>query len=321
MSHLAELSLSTRIIVINGAIFGIGTALLAFSPATVSATPLVSEVVVLLVGLGVMVLANGLLVRGTLRPLERLVDDLDRTRAEGVSERLPVRSPALARGLATAVNDLLDRVDETQRGSNVAALAAQEAERARIAQELHDGVGQSLTAILLDLRVLSGEVPAENAGTVDRIREATRASLDEVRAVARTLRPHVLEDLGLRSALAALTTDLFGSGETHVRRGVTPGFPDLDEAVELVVFRVAQEALTNVARHARAGTVDLQLGLLGDAVQLSVSDDGVGIPEGATGTGLRGMRERATLVGGTLDVRRQDGGGTQVTLVVPGVVR
>jgi two-component system sensor histidine kinase UhpB len=230
---------------------------------------------------------------------------------------VPVPRTPVARDLANAVNGLLARIDLAQRESSVAALAAQESERARIAQELHDGVGQSLTAILLDLRVLTGQVPEDRVDQVARIREATRASLDEVRAVARSLRPHVLEDLGLRSALAALTTDLFGSGDTHVRRGIVPGLPPLDEHVELVVFRVAQEALTNVARHAGATTVELSLGLRGDDLVLTVADDGRGIPPHADGTGLRGMRERAALVGGTAVVRRQEGGGTRVELTVP----
>jgi two-component system sensor histidine kinase UhpB len=152
---------------------------------------------------------------------------------------------------------------------------------------------------------------------MERLRDETRTSLDEVRGVARRLRPHVLEDLGLRSALAALTTDLFTHVDTHVRRGIMPGLPPLDEAVELVVFRVAQEALTNVARHARARTVELTLGLRGKDLVLSISDDGIGIGREADGTGLRGMRERALLVGGVLEVRRRDGGGTTLTMAVP----
>jgi two-component system sensor histidine kinase UhpB len=154
---------------------------------------------------------------------------------------------------------------------------------------------------------------------LERLREAVRASLEEVRGVARQLRPHVLEDLGLRSALAALTTELFGQGDTLVRRGIMPGLPQLDDARELVVFRVAQEALTNAARHAQAGTVVLSLEVQGNGVVLSVRDDGVGIRPGAMGTGIRGMRERAALVGGTLQITTEDPHGTRVLLTVPTV--
>lgn len=310
-------SLSTRVIAINGLLFGLGTALLAFSPATVSSRPLWSEVIVLAVGLSVMFVANGLLVGGSLRPLDRLVGQLDRARTTDPIERVPVPRAGISRALAESVNDLLGRIESGQRDSSLAALAAQEAERARIAQELHDGVGQSLTAVLLELGALADRADPGTAAALAGVRETTRASLDEVRGVARQLRPHVLEDLGLRSALAALTTELFAHGDTHVRRGITPGLPELDDAVELVVFRVAQEALTNVARHAQAQTVELSLNRVGLDVVLTVSDDGVGIPRDAAGTGVRGMRERAALVAGSLEIGRRDGGGTQVRLVVP----
>jgi two-component system sensor histidine kinase UhpB len=310
-------SLTTRVIAINGLLFALGTALLAFSPATVSPEPLWSEVVVLAVGLSVMILANAVLVGAALRPLDRLVRQLDRARSTDPIERVPVPASGIARHLASSVNDLLGRIETAQRESNLAALGAQEAERARIAQELHDGVGQSLTALLLEMGMLTETATGPMRDSLEGAREATRASLDEVRDVARRLRPHVLEDLGLRSALAALTTDLFTHVDTHVRRGIMPGIPPLHDAVELVVFRVAQEALTNVARHARARTVELTLGMRGEELVLTVSDDGIGIGHQADGTGLRGMRERALLVGGRLDVRRRDGGGTVVSLAVP----
>lgn len=311
--------LSRRITVINGVVFAVGTALLALSPATVSARPLLSELVVLVVGLAVMVTANGLLVRGTLQPLERLVRELEALRSTEPLGRLSPADHGIAGRIGAAVNDLVSRIDAGQRSGRLSTLAGQEAERARIAQELHDGVGQSLTALLLQLRALSEEPGAASGERLTEVREAARASLDEVREVARRLRPHVLEDLGLRSALAALTTDLFARGDTHVTRGIAPGLPQLDDATELVVYRVAQEALTNIARHAGAQTVELTLGRRGAALVLRVADDGCGIAPGADGTGLRGMRERAALVGAELSVRRRDGGGTVVELAVPGL--
>lgn len=312
----AQRPLWWRVVAVNLVIFAAGTATLVFSPATVSARPLASEVVVLLLGLAVMTVANALVVRSMVRPFDQLVHRLDHELSADPIELLPEDDDGIAGRVAGAVNDLLGRIEREQRASGASALAGQEGERARIAQELHDGVGQSLTAILLEAGRLAGSdhVAPEDVG---RIRDVARGSLDEVRRVARQLRPHVLEDLGLRSALAALTTDLFEHGDTHARRSISPALPDLDETVELVVFRVAQEALTNVARHAGATSVELRLTPRGDDVVLVVADDGRGVPRGADGTGLRGMRERAGLVGGTVDVSGREGGGTVVTLVVP----
>jgi two-component system, NarL family, sensor histidine kinase UhpB len=320
MAVMRDLSLSTRVIVSNGVLFVLGTAVLAFSPATVSARPVISELVVLLVGLGIMIVANSLLVRVALSPLDRLVGQLDQVRSSEPLTRVSDPGGGLAHRLSLAVNDLLDRIEAGQRQNAVAALAAQEAERSRIAQELHDGVGQSLTAVLLEIGALSGQDGAPPAPALERVREGVRASLDEVRTVARHLRPHVLEDLGLRSALAALTNELFGAGDVLVRRGILPGLPTLADDVELVVFRVAQEALTNVARHARARTVELTLTTVGSDLVLTVADDGRGIrpgPGGNGGTGVRGMRERAALIGARLEIGRRDGGGTVVELCVP----
>jgi two-component system sensor histidine kinase UhpB len=311
-----EFSLTTRVVLINAFLFGLATAVLAFSPATVSATPVHPELVVLVVGLVVLIIANTLLVGAAIRPLERLIWQLDRARTTDPIERLAVPGSPLARSLAIAVNDLLGRIEAGQRESNVQALAAQEAERARIAQELHDGVGQSLTALLLEIGMLAETSPTPEA--MERLREATRSSLDEVRGVARRLRPHVLEDLGLRSALTSLTTELFRHGDVQVRRDIMAGLPPLDEATELVVFRVAQEALTNVARHAQARTVELTLGVQGEDLVLTVTDDGVGLGGGSGGgTGIRGMHERALLIDGVLDVRRGERGGTRVRLALP----
>jgi two-component system, NarL family, sensor histidine kinase UhpB len=312
-----EFSLSSRVVLTNGLVFALATAVLAVSPATVSSPPVPSELFVLLIGLGVLIVANALLVRSALVPLDRLVGELEAARSIGPIERVSVPEAGIARKLATAMNDLLDRIEGAQRDNEATALAAQESERSRIAQELHDGVGQSLTAILLELSSLSQQTPEPTSTTLRRIQEQTRESLDEVRTAARRLRPHVLEELGFRSALAGLTTDLFRNSSVQVHRGVSPELPELDPTVELVLFRVAQEALTNVARHSRATTVELTVAMSGTDAVLTVSDDGCGISSDADGTGLRGMRERAALVGGTFRLFSRADGGTMVRLSVP----
>jgi len=312
-----EFTLSSRVVLMNGLVFTLATLVLAISPATVSSPPVPSELYVLLIGLSVLIVANALLVRNALVPLDRLVGDLERARSTGPINRVRVPDTGIGRQLATAMNDLLDRIERAQRDSDATALAAQESERSRIAQELHDGVGQSLTAIILELSSLSEQVAEPTADALRQVREQTRASLDEVRTAARRLRPHVLDELGLRSALVALTTDLFGNTTVQVQRRVDSDLSELGATTELVLFRVAQEALTNVARHAEATSVELSLSLHDTDAVLTVADDGRGIDSGIEGTGLRGMRERAALVGGTLRLARRDGGGTLVTLTVP----
>lgn len=323
MARLPAVTLSTRVVLINALIFITGTLLLATSPALFAESRLVSEAVLLVVGVGLMILANTLLVRSTLQPLEGLVRHLDQARVTEPIERMHVPDGDIAGSLAGAVNDLITRIEGGQRDSRLAALAAQEAESVRIAQELHDGVGQSLTAVLLQVSALVDSAPPSQRGALEEVREATRQSLDEVRGVARQLRPHALEDLGLRSALAGLSTELFTHVDTHVERNISIGLPVLSEAAELVVYRVAQEALTNVARHAQARWVEVTLEAETNGVLLRVRDDGVGIAALADGTGLRGMRERAALIEGRLEIRRRHAGGTEVRLWVPagGVTR
>jgi two-component system sensor histidine kinase UhpB len=176
----------------------------------------------------------------------------------------------------------------------------------RIARELHDEIGQTLTGALLVLD--QGDSPGA--------RDAVRTALAEVREVARRLRPEALDDLGLVPALAALSIQIQRSARLRVERDLrSPGTLSAEE--EVVVYRVAQEALTNVARHARAKRVTLRLGRADDAIVLEVSDDGRGLPAGVVeGAGLRGMRERAVLVGGRLEVVSA-GAGLTVRLVLP----
>jgi two-component system sensor histidine kinase UhpB len=312
-----NLPLYWRVVLTNGLVFVVGTAALALSPATVSSRVLLSEAVVLAVGLTVILTTNALLLRRSLAPLDRLTRKMHSVDLLRPDARLPETGTGTVADLVRSFNAMLTRL-ETERGtSNARALAAQEAERHRIAQELHDEVGQSLTAVLLGLKHAVDLAPAELAVELHQTQEITRATLDEVRRVARRLRPGVLDDLGLLSALAAVSTDLSTHTNVRVRRGFAPGLPPLSREAELVIYRVAQEAMTNVARHAHAGTVDISLTKQGDAVVLQISDDGRGLRDSTEGAGIRGMRERALLVGGDLSIGARTDGGTQVRLLVP----
>ncbi|HZI97466.1 MAG TPA: histidine kinase [Actinomycetales bacterium] len=271
----------------------------------------------LTIGLSVILVLNSLLLRTSLAPLDRLIRLMESVDMRHPGQRLPEAGSGAVSHLVRSFNAMLERL-ETERGrSNAMALAAKEAERHRIAQELHDEVGQGLTVVLLGLKRAVDRAPDEIAEELRLVQETARSSLDEVRDVARRLRPGVLEDLGLLSALSALATDLSTHSGVHVRRGFAPGLPGLTPETELVIYRVAQEALTNAARHANADTVELSLSKQGDGVALLVADNGRGLGSRPEGAGIRGMRERALLVDGELNVGPRIGGGTEVRLVLP----
>jgi two-component system sensor histidine kinase UhpB len=285
----------------------------------VSAPVLATEAIVLAVGLGVMLVANGALLRATLAPLDRL-----RYLMEGVDllrpgQRLPDVSYGAVSDLISTFNAMLARLEAERSSSSALALAAQEGERRRVAQELHDEVGQGLTAVLLGLQRVAARVPADVRQDVQLVQDTARASLDEVRHVARRLRPGVLEDLGLISALTSLVTEHARLTDADVCRRFSSGLPDLGAQAELVVYRVAQEALTNVARHAAADRVVVEVTQTphGDAVLLRITDNGRGVGGRAEGAGMRGMRERALLVDATLTVTARPEGGTELQLFVP----
>jgi len=316
-----RVSLYWKVCLTNGAVLALGTLALALSPARVSEDVLASEAVVLGVGFAVILVLNGLLLRLSLGPVERVIGEMDAVRELVPGERTPEEDDASSgepgSRLVSSYRAMLDRLETERTTSNARALAAQEAERHRIAQELHDEVGQSLTVVLLGLKGLEPRVPPDLREELAAVREATREGLDDVRRVARRLRPGVLDDLGLQSALAALCTDVARHGSLAVERTFGRGLPALPQDAELVIYRVAQEALTNVARHAAARSVGLSLTKVGDRVVLEVTDDGRGARDLVAGAGITGMRERAALIGADLAVESSPGRGTRVRLAVP----
>jgi two-component system sensor histidine kinase UhpB len=302
-----------RVFAANALVLAAATVALIVSPATVSFPVALTEAVVLTVGLGAMLILNFVLLRRALSPLERL-----RAFMGGADPLRPgVRAPSEdwtseLRAVAEGFNEMIARLEAERRDSAGRALAAQEDERLRIARELHDEVGQKLTAALLQLDGLSRQ---QGDGSFEEVRESVREVLEEVRAIARRLRPEALDHLGLVSALTALTNSMRSAGLAVVRRidrSVGSFSPDL----ELVLYRVAQEALTNVARHAECREARLTLRRNGDGVELEVADAGCGFDMQAVSesAGIRGMRERAIQVGAQLELSSAPGTGTTVRL-------
>lgn len=311
-------TLFRRLFLLNGLVFTAGTLVLALSPATVSSPVLLAELPVLAVGLALILALNATLLRASLAPLDALTTLMRRVDLLRTGDRLTDRGNGDLTDLIDTFNAMLDRL-ETERGASSAhALAAQESERQRIARELHDEIGQSLTVVLLGLKSVSDRAPEDLREDLHAVQETVRATLDEVRQVAHRLRPGVLEDLGLHSALNALSSDLTQLNGVPVTRRVDPDLPALSREVELVIYRIAQESLTNVARHADATHVELSLTAEGGTLTLRVADDGRGgvLQEGA---GIRGMRERALLIGARLNLTSPPGAGTDVRLLLPDV--
>ncbi|MCO8277315.1 sensor histidine kinase [Actinoplanes sp. TRM 88003] len=311
------MSLFWRIFSLNAAVLTVAALVLLFAPVTVSATARLAEALIILAGTAVTLVANAVMLRVGLSPLARLTRVMTTIDLLRPGTRLVARGQGEIAQLITAFNAMLDRL-ETERASSAGrALSAQEAERHRIAQELHDEIGQTLTAVLLDLKRVAKASPDPVRDQLLQVQESTRNSLDEIRRIARRLRPGVLDELGLASALRALAGEFTTAG-LAVRRQVHSDLPVLPKEVELVLYRVAQESLTNAARHSAAQHVDLVLSEQNDGgVRLCVRDDGRGLRGAPEGAGIRGMRERALLIGADLSVESGVTGGTSVQLSVP----
>lgn len=313
-----NVSLLWRVFAANVVICVIAVALLAWTPATVHRVATPSELLVLALGLIVLLAVDLVLLRRAFGPLRRLAAVMGEVEPGQPGHRAtPTRRAGReVVALAEALNSMLDRLEDERRESARRALAAQESERARIARELHDEVGQTLTAVALRAERAADEASFQREALAE-IAETVLRSLDDVHRIGRELRPEALDDLGLVNALIALCSRVSRHGGVRVRRELHADLPALPRDVELVVYRVAQEALTNALRHAQATEVTVSLRRAGDRVVLEVRDDGRGLPQTTRESGLRGMRERAMLIDADLDVRSQTGHGTDVVLGVP----
>jgi two-component system, NarL family, sensor histidine kinase UhpB len=275
----------------------------------------------LLIALAVsgVVLLNSILLRRRLEPMGRLVETMSSVDLTSPGKRADVtRGADEVQRLSADFNRMLERLEHERRESGRAVLRAQEVERSRLAQDLHDEVNQALTAILLRLQATLGDAPP---GLQEELRETqalVTQAMEELLHLARQLRPTALDDHGLVPALTSQVAD-FGD-----RTGIRASFrrhgtvPPLSDEEQLVIYRVTQESLSNVAQHAGARHVDVELSFVGRTV-LRVRDDGHGFktsPNGRARLGVSGMRERALLVGGHLTIFSEPGDGTTIELTM-----
>jgi two-component system, NarL family, sensor histidine kinase UhpB len=280
------------------------------------------------IGLALVVLALTVALvreRRRLRPLEDLIEAMEKVDLSSPRPLLPssidgVAETEEAERIELAFLRMMRRLEAERRRAGSAALRAQEEERARVARDLHDEVNQSLTGLLLRLEAVREAAPPALEGELAETRALANQAMTELLSLARQLRPTALDDLGLVAAVGGQVEQL-GRGEIEARLEAEGDFSDLGGDAQLVVYRVAQEALTNAARHSDATRVDARLRRGGaGGVSLEVADDGRGFAfdESQRGLGIAGMRERALLIGAELTIESRPGRGTTVRLTVPG---
>jgi signal transduction histidine kinase len=283
---------------------------------------------VLLVALGLGLVVNATLVIIALRPLNELERTARRVWQGELDARVPASTVADAgiQRVGNTLNILLDGLSADR--SRLRALAKQviqagDRERASIARELHDSTAQTLAALLLELSVLAGENSDPRLESrIARVRAIVGDVLDEVRLLAHTVHPRVLDDLGLVAALQLLARESMDRGSSLVEYAGPLKVEPLDPACASALYRVAQEAVGNAMRHAQARTIAIRLNVANAEAELEIADDGVGfvpadVERRRPGMGLFTMRERAALVGGRLTIESEALLGTRVVATVP----
>ena len=313
-------TLYRRLFVVYTGVLTVAALLLLFAPVAISVPVSSTDVIEILGAFVVMLVIFNFALHRLLGPLERLTAMMRAVDPLAPGQRIDVgaRAEEVA-ALTEAFNGMLDRLEGERRESARRALAAQESERRRIARELHDEVGQLLTGIVLRSETLARRADGDVRPDLEELREVARRAAEESRDIARRLRPEALDELGLQSALLALCNAVSANAGIEIARDIERALP-LSPEQELVIYRVAQESITNVVRHAGARRIDLCLRRDEDAgVLLTVGDDGVGMPPHHEGdpNGIRGMRERALLVGAELAIGASARGGAEVRLRLP----
>lgn len=313
-------ALFSQVVAVNVALIcaaSLATALLA--GLDVNETGQVLLVIGIAAGLGL--LANLVLLGRRFTPLERLIEDMERVDLSRPGAGIPLSidgkaDTAEVERIELAFLRMLRRLEAERRRTSSAALRAQEQERTRVARDLHDEVNQALTGVLLRLEAARESAPPDLEAELAETRSLANQAMEELLSLARQLRPTALDDLGLKAAIAGQVEELSRHREVEATFDTEGDFSDLDDDVQLVIYRVAQEALSNAAQHSDARSIKVNLRRRGPGVELKVSDDGRGFSFAAAeqGLGIAGMRERALLVDGEVEIHSRPGEGTTVWL-------
>jgi two-component system sensor histidine kinase UhpB len=321
-------TLLTQVLTVNAVLVAVTAAVATLVTKQWDDRPAIPSAALLVIAVLCVILLNSLLLRRRLHPLDQVLNTMDSVDLASPGRRAvtPRHAATEIRHLTAAFNNMLDRLEEERRSSGRAVVRAQEAERSRIAQDLHDEVNQALTAIKLRLSATMHDAPVEIVGELRETRSLVDQAMGELLNIARELRPTALDDHGL---ISALRSQVVNFGE---RTGIQTAFRkhgdlgQLSDEEQLVIYRVTQESLSNIAHHAGAKHVDVDLSFTGGTI-LKVVDDGSGFAALQAnrngklrgrpgGLGLNGMRERALLVGGNLSIFSRPGEGTTVELTM-----
>jgi two-component system sensor histidine kinase UhpB len=279
-------------------------------------------------GIVISFIVNNWVLKRALAPLDRLQDAVDEVRGGNTEVRVTTGDTSDDRfdRLADTFNRMLDIQEQNAADLHQLSrrlIRAQEDERHRLARDLHDEAAQALTSLLVHLRLLErAKSPEEAQDRLQELRQLTAQALDDVRRVALDLRPTILDDLGLGPALEWRVDELNSQGDVAAEISIAGCEERLPRDLELVLYRVGQESLSNVRRHAEATHVSVSLRRDLDAVTMEIADDGVGFDTKANtgkryqGMGLVGMRERLGMVGGQLIIESAPGAGTRVVATV-----
>lgn len=269
--------------------------------------------------LAATVAINVYLLSRRFEPLEHLVEEMERadlTRPAPVRDLKEPEGPEEVRRIAVSFREMLERLEAERRQGASNALGAQERERARIALDLHDEVNQALTGLVLRIEALRRQADPELAVELAETGAVAAQAMKELLSIARQLRPTILDDLGLEAALSTLVEELGQRGGIAATFEAVGSIDEVSDDVQLVTYRVAQEALSNAVQHGDPRHVRVRLLGSGTALELRVSDDGPGFDRSGSrdGLGIAGMRERALLCGGVLEIDSEPGAGTRVRL-------
>lgn len=276
------------------------------------------KLIVLAAAIVATLAVNWLLLSRRFGALDRLISTMESIDLAKPLESLPpaTRGGAEVRRLDAAFHRMVARLDVERREAGKAAIRAQERERRRIAQDLHDEVNQALTAVTLRLQASIEQAPPELQRELTETKRLSGQAMEELLSLARQLRPSVLDDHGLLPALHSQVrdwADRTGIRATFNSRGQVPR---LSPEQQLVIYRVTQESLSNIAQHAGARKVTVELSFIGRTI-LTITDDGQGfVATRDGGLGLSGMRERALMAGGQLSIWSDPGKGTRVELTI-----